>query len=106
MIDIAILDGQRMPVRLLVGFQIPFLFPLIICSLLFVYWAAGYFVVEQIGAEDAYTGSNDYRVVLCAFWLIPCVCSSTKVFMFIFLFCSKHKLGAVYASEGIFVYLP
>ena len=53
MIDIAILDGQWMPVRLLVGFQIPFLFPLIICSLLFVYWATGYFVVEQIGAEDA-----------------------------------------------------
>ena len=54
MIDIAILDGQRMPVRLLVGFQIPFLFPLIICSLLFVYWDTGYFVVGQIGAEDAY----------------------------------------------------
>ena len=54
MIDIAILDGQRMPVRLLVGFQIPFLFPLIICSLLFVYWATGYCVVEQTGVEDAY----------------------------------------------------
>ena len=37
MIDIAILDSQRMPVRLL-----------------FVYWATGCFVVGQIGAEDAY----------------------------------------------------